>query len=167
MPRASSRFRAPCSSYPRFPCIAVSKNLCIAVLAGALSPPPALVYLTSVTLGLFAVLVAAGSFLAGMLGALTGLGGGIIVVPMLILLARFQERSAMATSLAAIGLIAVVGTVSYALRGDVHWGYGLLLGLPAAVGAFAGTTLQQRLGGRLLSYGFAALLAAIAIWLLV
>ena len=91
----------------------------------------------------------------------------IVVVPLLILLARFTERPAMATSLAAIGIIAVVGTISYAIRGDVHYGYGLLLGLPAAVGAFGGTALQQRVRGPLLSYGFAALLAAIGIWLLV
>jgi hypothetical protein len=113
-----------------------------------------------------AVLVLIG-FVAGFFSALFGVGGGIIVVPLLILLARFQERSAMATSLAAIGLIAVVGAVSYAVRGDVHYGYGLLLGVPAAVGAFGGTALQQRVGGSALSYGFAALLAAIAVWLLI
>ena len=73
----------------------------------------------------------------------------------------------MATSLAAIGLIAVVGTVSYAFKGDVHYGYGLLLGLPAALGAVAGTAVQQRLGGKALTYAFAALLAAVAVWLLV
>jgi uncharacterized membrane protein YfcA len=104
---------------------------------------------------------------AGFFSALFGVGGGIVVVPMLILLARFPQRHAMATSLASIGVIAAVGTISYALRGDVHWGYGLLLGLPAAVGALGGTALQQRLGGPALSYGFAALLAAVGIWLLV
>ena len=104
---------------------------------------------------------------AGFFSALFGVGGGIVVVPLLILVARFTERPAMATSLASIGLIAVVGTVSYALRGDVRWSYGLLLGLPAAVGALGGTALQQRIGGPMLSYGFAALLAAIGIWLLV
>jgi uncharacterized membrane protein YfcA len=104
---------------------------------------------------------------AGFFSALFGVGGGIVVVPMLILLAKFQERPAMATSLASIGLIAVVGTVSYAARGDVHWGYGLLLGLPAALGAVAGTALQQRMGGRTLSFAFAALLVAIGVWLLV
>ena len=106
-------------------------------------------------------------FVAGFFSALFGVGGGIVVVPMLILLARFAERPAMATSLAAIGIIAVVGTISYAIRGDVHYEYALLLGLPAAVGAFGGTALQQRVSGPLLSYGFAALLAAIGIWLLV
>jgi len=104
---------------------------------------------------------------AGFFSALFGVGGGIVVVPMLILLARFPQRHAMATSLASIGVIAAVGTISYAVRGDVHWGYGLLLGLPAAVGALGGTALQQRLGGPALSYGFAALLAAVGIWLLV
>jgi len=104
---------------------------------------------------------------AGFFSALFGVGGGIVVVPLLILLARFDERPAMATSLASIGLIAAVGSVSYAARGDVHFGYGLLLGIPGAVGATAGTALQQRIGGRGLSLAFAGLLTAIAVWLLV
>jgi hypothetical protein len=104
---------------------------------------------------------------AGFFSALFGVGGGIVVVPLLILAVGFDQRPAMATSLASIGLIALAGTVSYALRGDVHWDYGLLLGLPAAVGAVGGTALQQRIAGRALSYAFAGLLAAIGIWLLV
>jgi uncharacterized protein len=111
-------------------------------------------------------LVAIG-LVAGFFSALFGVGGGIVVVPLLILLAGFPERPAMATSLASIGLIAAVGTVSYAARGDVHYGYALLLGLPAALGAVGGAALQQRTAGPMLSYGFAALLAVIGIWLLV
>jgi len=104
---------------------------------------------------------------AGFFSALFGVGGGIVVVPLLILTAGFSERPAMATSLAAIGLIALVGTVSYAVQGDVHFGYGVLLGLPAAGGAVVGTALQQRLANRFLSLAFAALLAALGLWLLV
>jgi hypothetical protein len=104
---------------------------------------------------------------AGFFSALFGVGGGIVVVPLLILAAGFEERSAMATSLASIGLIAFAGTVSYALRGDVDFGYGLLLGLPAALGAVGGTALQQRVAGPVLSYAFAGVLAATAVWLLV
>jgi uncharacterized protein len=104
---------------------------------------------------------------AGFFSALFGVGGGIVVVPLLILVARFRERPAMATSLAAVGLIAFVGTISYAIRGDVHYGYGLLLGVPAALGAVGGTALQQRISGPILSYGFAVLLAVIGVWLLV
>jgi uncharacterized protein len=114
-----------------------------------------------------AVRLIAIGLVAGFFSALFGVGGGIVVVPLLILLVGFEERPAMATSLASIGLIAAVGTISYAVRGDVNVGYGLLLGLPAAAGAIAGTALQQRVAGPALSYGFAALLAAVGIWLLV
>jgi uncharacterized protein len=105
--------------------------------------------------------------LAGFFSALFGVGGGIVVVPLLILLMHYGERPAMATSLAAIGLIALVGTVTYALHGELKPGAAAVVGLPAAVGAVFGTALQQRLASRTLSLGFAALLAVIAIWLLV
>ena len=104
---------------------------------------------------------------AGFFGALFGVGGGIVMVPLLILVAHFSGRPAMATSLAAIGLIALAGTVSYALHGDVHLGYAILVGVPAAVGAVAGASLQQRLATPVLTFSFAALLAAIGIWLIV
>jgi hypothetical protein len=104
---------------------------------------------------------------AGFFSALFGVGGGIVVVPLLILAAGFGQRTAAATSLASIGLIAFAGTVSYALRGDVDVVYGLVLGLPAAVGAIGGTVLQQRVGGPALSYAFAGLLAAVGVWLLI
>jgi uncharacterized membrane protein YfcA len=103
---------------------------------------------------------------AGFFSALFGVGGGIVVVPLLILAADFRERAAMATSLASIGLIAVAGSISYALRGAVHLGYAMLFGLPAALGAVAGTTLQHRLATRALTLSFAGLLTAIGIWML-
>ncbi len=104
---------------------------------------------------------------AGFLSALFGVGGGIVIVPLLILAVHFSERPAMATSLAAIGLIALAGTVFFALHGDVHLGYGILVGLPAAAGAVAGSALQQRLATPVLTLGFAALLAVLGIWLIV
>jgi uncharacterized membrane protein YfcA len=104
---------------------------------------------------------------AGLFSALFGVGGGIVVVPLLILLAHYAERPAMATSLGAVGLIALVGAVTYALHGEVKPGAAAVVGLPAALGAVFGTGLQQRLQARTLSLGFAALLAGIAIWLLV
>jgi uncharacterized membrane protein YfcA len=104
---------------------------------------------------------------AGLFSALFGVGGGIVLVPLLILLSNFDERPAMATSLAAIGLIALVGTISYAAQGDLKLGAAAVVGLPAAVGAIFGTSLQQRLATRTLTLAFAALLAGIAVWLLV
>jgi len=86
---------------------------------------------------------------------------------MLVLAARFAERSAMATSLAAAFLIALAGAMTYAIHGDVKPGAAAIVGLPAAAGAIAGTALQQRLTGRFLSLSFALLLAALGARLLV
>jgi uncharacterized protein len=104
---------------------------------------------------------------AGLFSAVFGVGGGIVVVPLLILIVHFSERPAMGTSLAAVGLIALVGTVSYGFHGELKPGAAAVVGLPAAVGAVFGAGLQQRLDARTLSLGFAALLAGIAIWLLI
>jgi uncharacterized protein len=112
------------------------------------------------------VRLAAIGIVAGFFSALFGVGGGIVIVPLLVLLAGFGERPAMATSLAAIGVTALAGTIAYAALGRVEVAEGALIGLPAAVGAVAGTTLQQRIPRRALSLLFAALLAAIAIRLL-
>jgi uncharacterized protein len=100
---------------------------------------------------------------AGFFSALFGVGGGLVIVPLLILVVRFEERSAMGTSLAAIGITALVGTILYALHGKVEPDYAALVGLPAAAGAVLGTALQQRLRRRLLSTLFALLLAVIAV----
>jgi uncharacterized membrane protein YfcA len=104
---------------------------------------------------------------AGFFSALFGVGGGIIVVPLLLLLGHWQQRPAMATSLAAIGIIALAGTVSYGFHGELKPGAAALVGLPASVGAIAGASLQQRLANRTLSFLFALLLAAIGVKLLV
>ena len=104
---------------------------------------------------------------AGFFSALFGVGGGVVVVPLLVMTLGYAMRPATGTSLAAIGLIALVGTISYGLRGEVEPGYAALVGLPAAAGALAGAALQQRLASRTLVYGFAALLVCVAIALLV
>ena len=104
---------------------------------------------------------------AGFFSALFGVGGGIIVVPLLLLIGRLQERPAMATSLAAIGIIALAGTLSYGFHGELKPGAAAMVGLPAAVGAVAGTALQQRIANRTLSLLFALLLVGVGVKLLV
>jgi uncharacterized membrane protein YfcA len=104
---------------------------------------------------------------AGFFSALFGVGGGIVIVPMLIAAAHFGPHAAMGTSLAAIGATALAGVCGYAVVGHVDVALGALVGLPAALGAIAGTSLQQRLAGRWLARAFAALLVVIAVVLLV
>lgn len=104
---------------------------------------------------------------AGVFSAFFGVGGGIIAVPLFILLAGLSEREATATSLGAIVITAAAGVIVFSFRGEVEVGYAALVGLPATVGALAGTAWQQRVRESILTYGFAALLVVIGISLLV
>jgi uncharacterized membrane protein YfcA len=104
---------------------------------------------------------------AGFFSALFGVGGGIVIVPLLVLLAAYPQREATGTSLAAIGVIALVGAIAYGVRGEVDVAYAALVGVPAAAGAVAGAALQQRLPVRTLALGFAGLLVAVGVALLV
>ena len=104
--------------------------------------------------------------MAGLFSGLFGVGGGIIIVPLLVLWLGFGEREATGTSLAAIAVIATVATVVHGAYGNVHVGEGLLVGVPAVAGVLAGTQLQQHISTRAISLIFAALLVATAIDLL-
>jgi hypothetical protein len=104
---------------------------------------------------------------AGFVSALFGVGGGIVVVPLLVLVLAYRTHPATATSLAAIGITALAGTITYAIHGEVDPALAALVGLPAALGATAGTALQQRVHGRVLSYAFAVFLVGVAISLVV
>lgn len=100
---------------------------------------------------------------AGFFSALFGVGGGIVIVPLLLLVSGWELRSATATSLAAIGVTATAGVLVYVAHGEVRPAYAALVGFPAAAGALGGTALQRRLPVRTLSYLFALLLVGIAI----
>jgi uncharacterized membrane protein YfcA len=104
---------------------------------------------------------------AGFFSALFGVGGGIVIVPLLLLLCSWQAREATATSLAAIGVTAVSGVIAYAIHGDVRVGYAALVGVPAALSVAGATALQQRLPMRTLELLFAAFLLGVAAWLFV
>ncbi|HEY6961229.1 MAG TPA: sulfite exporter TauE/SafE family protein [Gaiellaceae bacterium] len=106
-------------------------------------------------------------FLAGGFGALFGVGGGIVIVPLLMLLLAFDQRRAGATSLAAILASSIAGAITYAFHGDVKPGAAALVGLPAVLGVLGGTAIQQRIPVARLSYLFALLLAVIGVRLLV
>jgi len=103
---------------------------------------------------------------AGVFSAFFGVGGGIVAVPLLILVAGLAEREATATSLGGIVITAAAGALVFSLRGEVDVGYAALVGLPAAVGAIAGTAWQQRVRESTLTYGFAALIVGIGVVLL-
>ena len=101
--------------------------------------------------------------LAGLFSGLFGVGGGSVIVPLLVLWLGYDERSATATSLAAIVFIAAFGAAVQGLYGNVHVLDAVLIGLPAVGGVVIGTWLQQRLSARWISMLFAAVLVASAV----
>jgi uncharacterized protein len=103
---------------------------------------------------------------SGFLGALFGVGGGIVIVPLLMAVLAFDQRRAAATSLAAILLTSAAGAATYAVHGDVKFGAAMLVGVPAVVGVIAGVDLQQRLAQRTLGYAFAVLVAGVGVKLI-
>jgi uncharacterized membrane protein YfcA len=104
---------------------------------------------------------------AGFFSALFGVGGGIVIVPLLVLTVHWDMRYASATSLAAIGITATAGVITYVVHGEVRPLYALLLGIPAAFGAAAGSAVARRLPVQTLSYLFSVLLVGIAVDMLV
>jgi uncharacterized membrane protein YfcA len=105
--------------------------------------------------------------LAGVFSGLFGVGGGTVIVPLLIFWFAYGERLATGTSLAAIVLIGLLGTIAQGgMYGNVHALTGLLLAIPAIAGVLLGTAIQQRIPQRAVSYLFALLLVAIAVELI-
>jgi uncharacterized membrane protein YfcA len=87
------------------------------------------------------ILVALGSFLAGLLGSMTGIGGGLIIVPMLTLFFHVDLRYAIGAS-----LVSIIATSSGAAAAFVREGYtnvrvGILLEVGTTIGALIGATL--------------------------
>src|SRR5947199_7716025 len=92
---------------------------------------------------------------AGLFSGLFGVGGGTVIVPLLILWRGHGEREATATSLGAIAVIAAAAAMTHQSYGNLHFGDGLLVGLPAVGGVLAGTALQQRVRPSVVSLAFA------------
>lgn len=99
---------------------------------------------------------------AGIFSGLFGVGGGSVIVPLLVLWLGYDERSATATSLAAIVFIAAFAAGTQGLYGNVRLGDAALVGLPAVGGVLFGTWLQQRVPNRAISLLFACVLVASA-----
>lgn len=103
---------------------------------------------------------------AGLFSALFGVGGGLVVVPLLVLLLGMDGKRATGTSLAAIGLTAVFGVLAFGVLGKVEWLPAVKVGLPAVAGTLAGTWVQQRVSSRAVVLAFGCFLVAVAVRLL-
>lgn len=102
----------------------------------------------------------------GFMSGLFGVGGGILMVPGLVFFARFDQRRAHATSLAAMLPIAVAGLVTYVINDGIDWPLTGLLALGSVFGAVVGTSLLTRMSKRALTIAFAVPLVIAAVRML-
>lgn len=101
---------------------------------------------------------AALGLVAGFMSGMFGVGGGILIVPILVLALAMPQRRAHGTSLAAVLPIAVSGTVGFGLEGSVDWPAAAALAIGSLLGALVGTKLLVTVSHRFLAYSFAATL---------
>lgn len=99
---------------------------------------------------------------AGILGGGFGVGGGIVLVPLLLFVGLDRHR-AHATSLAGIILIALVGAISFGASGEIVLDVGLTIGIGGIVGSVIGATAMNRMSPRALTivFGFVLLVAGV------
>ena len=104
---------------------------------------------------------------AGSVAAALGVGGGIMFVPALAIVAGFDQHLAQGTSLAVILPTAIVSATVHARGGRVVWRIAIPVGLAGIAGAIVGARAAIALDPELLSKLFGVLLVGIAIRMLV
>lgn len=102
---------------------------------------------------------------AGLLAGLFGVGGGVIMVPMQILLLDETLKQAIQTSLGVIVITAISATAGHAFHGNVLWEYGLTLGFGGLFGAQFSTRFLPKLSDKVVSLAFRSLLAFLSLYI--
>ena len=106
---------------------------------------------------------------AGMLAGISGVGGGVFLVPLMVGVLGLAQHHAHGTSLAVIVLIAIAGAITYGLYGHItmNWTLILVLAAGSVVGVVFGARLMMRVPARQLRLAFAAFLVLLGIYMVV
>ena len=104
---------------------------------------------------------------AGMLAGFLGIGGGVILVPVMVTLLGLTEHKAHGTSLLVIVPVAAAGTVVYALQGSIDWTFVAVMAATSTLGAVAGVKLMMKVPAHRLRQLFGLYAIAVALLMLV
>lgn len=102
--------------------------------------------------------------LAGILSGLIGVGGGIIMIPLLVLLMGFSQHQAQGTSLAALlPPVTLLAVVNYYRSGFINWKYALIIAAAFFIGGYFGSRIAVAIDQSLLKklFGGVMLIAAL------
>lgn len=111
-------------------------------------------------------ILAVGLF-AGILSGMFGIGGGLVIVPALVIIMGFDQKTATGTSLFALLLpVGLLGVIDYHRQGKADLGYGLLIAPGLFLGAFLGARLTRGLDDMMLKRIYAGFLVIVACYYL-
>lgn len=102
----------------------------------------------------------------GVLSALFGIGGGIILIPIVVTFFGFSQQLAAGTSLAVMAPIAILGAWRQSKAGTTNWSVGLRFGLASIPGGLLGAAIAVSVSGSLVRTAFAVVLIVVAIQML-
>src|SRR2546423_9582778 len=106
----------------------------------------------------FTALVWTGSVIAGLLGSLTGLGGGVVLVPLLTLFFKVDIRYAVGASLVSVIATSSGAAAAYVKEGFSNIRIGMFLEIATTVGALLGAFLASKLPTSVIAIVFGAVL---------
>jgi uncharacterized membrane protein YfcA len=113
---------------------------------------------SQVTVLIFTALLATGAFTAGLLGALTGLGGGVVIVPLLVLAFGVDLRYAIGASLVSVIATSSGAAAAYVSEGFTNVRLAMFLEVATTVGALSGALLAPHVPARGLAFVFGCVL---------
>jgi uncharacterized membrane protein YfcA len=105
-------------------------------------------------------------FLIAIVASLTGIGGGIFIVPVLTLFYEFVPANAVGTSLTTIIFTAVAAALNYARQRRIYWKTGLVLAVTTVPGAYLGAWLTTQLKPRDLGLIFSLFLLFVGVYII-
>ena len=106
--------------------------------------------------------------LAGILSGLVGVGGGIIMVPLLILFLGFSQQQAQGTSLTVLVVpVTALAVFNYYKQGYINWKYALVIALFFVIGGYFGSKLALSIDQKMLKKIFSIVLLLVGIKLLI
>jgi hypothetical protein len=103
--------------------------------------------------------------IAGFMSGFLGIGGGVVLVPILVILLGFGMHEAVGTSLLAISIYAVPGTVEHYLLSHIDVSLPIPIAVAAIIGAQVGARFAMKTQEKRLRLAFALFLIAIALYL--
>lgn len=118
------------------------------------------------SVAVFIGVVAAG-VIVGAFAALFGVGGGLLMVPFMVLALDKSQHVAEGTSLLAMIALAIVGSIAHTRRGYVEWKTAIVVGVAGVAGAILGAVVALGTSGSLLRRLFGGVLVVVGLQLVI